>query len=40
MPRSIQVTPETLTTTAGLIEGLADEYKAQYEQLYLSLIHI
>ena len=34
MPRSIQVTPETLTTTAGLIEELADEYKAQYEQLY------
>ena len=34
MARVIQVTPEQLITTAGKIEGLASEYKKQYEQLY------
>ena len=34
MPRSIEVTPEVLETTAGKIEGLAADYKTQYESLY------
>lgn len=34
MARTIQVTPEMLETTAGKIEGLAADYKTQYEQLY------
>lgn len=34
MARTIQVTPEQLETTAGKIEGLAADYKTQYEQLY------
>lgn len=34
MARNIQVTPEELETTAGRIEGLAADYKSQYEQLY------
>ncbi len=34
MARTIQVTPEQLESAAGKIEGLAAEYKTQYEQLY------
>lgn len=34
MARTIQVTPEQLESTAGKIEGLAAEYKTQYEQMY------
>jgi WXG100 family type VII secretion target len=34
MARVIEVTPEQLETTAGRIEGLAADYKAQYEKLY------
>ena len=34
MARQIQVTPEQLETTAGKIEGLATDYKTQYDQLY------
>lgn len=34
MAREIQVTPEQLESTAGRIEGLAAEYKTQYDQLY------
>lgn len=34
MARTIQVTPEQLETAAGTIEGLAAEYKTQYEALY------
>lgn len=34
MARTIQVTPEQLETTAGRIEGLAADYKSQYNQLY------
>ena len=34
MARQIQVTPEQLETTAGKIEGLAADYKTQYDQLY------
>lgn len=34
MARTIQVTPEQLESAAGRIEGLAAEYKTQYETLY------
>ncbi len=34
MARTIQVTPEQLETAAGRIEGLAAEYKTQYDQFY------
>ena len=34
MTRTIQVTPEQLESTAGRIESLAADYKAQYDQLY------
>ena len=34
MARTIQVTPEQLESTAGRIEGLAADYKTQYDQLY------
>lgn len=34
MARTIQVTPEQLESTAGRIEGLAADYKAQYDQFY------
>ena len=34
MAKVIQVTPEQLENTATKIEGLASEYKAQYEALY------
>jgi WXG100 family type VII secretion target len=34
MARIIEVTPEQLETTAGKIEGLAADYKTQYEKLY------
>ncbi len=34
MARNIEVTPEQLESTAGLIESLAGDYKTQYEQLY------
>lgn len=34
MARQIQVTPEMLESTAGKIEGLAGEYKSQYDALY------
>ena len=34
MARTIQVTPEQLETTAGKIEGLAADYKTQYDSLY------
>ena len=34
MAREIQVTPEMLEQAASRIEGLAADYKAQYEQLY------
>lgn len=34
MARTIQVTPEQLTSAAGRIEGLAADYKTQYDALY------
>ena len=34
MARNIEVTPEMLESTAGRIEGLAGDYKTQYDQLY------
>ncbi len=34
MARIIEVTPEQLRTTATAIEGLANDYKAQYDNLY------
>lgn len=34
MARTIQVTPEQLESAAGRIEGLAADYKTQYDQLY------
>ena len=34
MAKIIQVTPELLESTAGKIEGLAGDYKTQYDQLY------
>lgn len=34
MARTIQVTPEQLESTAGRIESLVADYKAQYDQLY------
>lgn len=34
MARDILVTPEQLESTAGIIEGLAGDYKAQYDNLY------
>ena len=34
MARTIQVTPEQLESAAGRIEGLAADYKSQYEALY------
>lgn len=34
MAKTIQVTPEQLDTAAGKIEGLAADYKTQYDQLY------
>lgn len=34
MARTIQVTPEQLEATAGRIEGLAADYKTQYDALY------
>lgn len=34
MARTIQVTPEQLESAAGRIEGLAADYKTQYEALY------
>lgn len=34
MARDIQVTPEQLESAAGRIEGLAGDYKSQYDQLY------
>ena len=34
MARKIRVTPEQLETTAGKIEGLAADYKQQYDRLY------
>ncbi len=34
MARVIQVTPKYLETAAGKIEGLAADYKAQYDALY------
>lgn len=34
MARDIQVTPELLETAAGRIEGLAQDYKRQYDALY------
>lgn len=34
MARTIQVTPEQLESAAGRIEGLAADYKAQYDALY------
>ncbi len=34
MARTIQVTPEQLESAAGRIEGLAADYKSQYDQLY------
>ena len=34
MARNIQVTPEQLESTAARIDGLAADYKSQYEQLY------
>lgn len=33
MAKIIQVTPELLESTAGKIEGLAGDYKTQYDQL-------
>lgn len=32
--RTIMVTPEQLETTAGTIEGLANDYQSQYNALY------
>lgn len=34
MAKTIRVTPELLESAAGKIEGLAGEYKTQYETLY------
>ena len=34
MARIIEVTPEQLESTAGKIEGLAADYKTQYDLLY------
>lgn len=34
MARNIEVTPELLESTAGVIESLATDYKAQYDALY------
>ena len=34
MARNIQVTPEQLESAAGRIEGLAADYKTQYDELY------
>ena len=34
MVRQIQVTPELLESAASKIEGLAGEYKSQYDALY------
>lgn len=34
MAQTIMVTPEMLESTASSIEGLANEYKAQYTELY------
>lgn len=34
MARTIQVTPEELISAAGRIEGLAADYKNQYDALY------
>ncbi len=34
MARTIQVTPEQLETAASKIDGLAGDYKAQYDALY------
>lgn len=34
MARTIQVTPEQLESAAGRIEGLAADYKSQYDALY------
>lgn len=34
MARTIQVTPEQLESAAGRIEGLAGDYKTQYDALY------
>ena len=34
MARNIEVTPEQLESTAGRIEGMAAEYKNQYDLLY------
>ncbi len=34
MARTIQVTPEQLESAAGRIEGLAADYKTQYDSLY------
>lgn len=34
MARTIQVTPEQLDSTAARIDGLAADYKTQYDQLY------
>ena len=34
MARNIKVTPELLESAAGSIEGLAADYKTQYEQFY------
>ena len=34
MARTILVTPEQLESTAGRIEGLAADYKNQYNQIY------
>ncbi len=34
MAQTIMVTPELLESTAASIEGLANEYKAQYTELY------
>jgi len=34
MARNIEVTPEQLESAAGRIEGLAGDYKTQYDQLY------
>lgn len=34
MARTITVTPEQLITAAGKIEGLAADYKTQYDLLY------
>ncbi len=34
MVKTIEVTPQQLDTAAGKIEGLAGDYKTQYESLY------